>query len=186
MNSTIKALQAGAGNDLLNYNIASINNGQSKGNALAVTAASGIRSGSSLSDVIEMEAALNSQQLQQAEKQSYMNYDMTLDSLINGIQRQQFGIEQERLNNEFNYQQAALTRLEAGRLYNSYEAGGSQYNLYQQKLSNMENDKNRKKDELQYQYDRYMSEENKFKRAMFGGFKLADSMTNFGLSFNNL
>lgn len=181
-NQNIDLMQLQADSDIFGFNTAAIQGGQSTGNALANTAASGIRAGSSLSDAIDMEAALNSQQLQLAENQTNAQMDINLNSLLNNLQNQRFGIANNRANILLNAKEISSIRNEASYWANAYNEGGDYYKINQQKIKNIENGRDRQLGDLQFKYDEFTREDNRIKRVLKDTFNIGGAFNNYGTS----
>lgn len=174
-NKGLDLLQAQNESDLFNFNTAAMNAGQSNGAALSNTAASGIRAGSSLSDAIDMEASLNSQQLQLQENQSYLQNDINLNSLLNNMNNQNFGITENRYN---------IRQMEgdADYLRKGYQENGIFTKLYNQQKTNINNNLNRQLDSLNFNYNEFTSEENRIKRVLGDAFHIGGAFNSYGTS----
>lgn len=106
------------------YNNQAVQNGQTKGNALSTQAASGTRS-SSMNTAIDLEAATNAAQLQQAQDQQRQNEALQLNSLITAAAANTFNIGE--------------ARRDALDLRGQYVEGGSKYNEYVLQNKNAKN-----------------------------------------------
>ena len=123
-NNFIDSLYLSQKQDLLEWNIQTVNAGQSEGASYANIAGSGIRAGSSLSQAVELEAAANEVQLQFTQDAKRRSDENNLGSLLNNLAGNKYDIRTERVG-------ADVTRQNALDLVNSYLEGGSQYKLYQ-------------------------------------------------------
>lgn len=115
-NNGLDQIQANQNAETLSFNQQAMQAGSSKGDALSTMAASGTRS-SSMEAAVDMQAALNEQQLQAAEDQARASDNIQLANLFNN------------LNQSVNQIQTART--DALDLRKSYEEGGNQYKLWQ-------------------------------------------------------
>lgn len=147
INSAIDNMYLGQQSDTMEWNSAAMNMGASEGNALAGLAASGVRAGSSLNDAVLMESAANEAQLQFAQDAKRRSDNNNLESVLNGIAGQRYGIYQNRVG-------ADQTREDAAYLRNSFNEGGYNWNLYQNQLQQMEKQKDmnvwQKQQEIKY------------------------------------
>ena len=130
-NATIDNLYLSQAADAYSWNNAAMQSGKSTGAAYSNLGASGIRAGSSLTDAIEMESAVNENQLQFSQDAKRRSDNNNLASVLNNLTGNRISIEQNRWG--IDYQ-----RSEAWHLKNSYEVGGHNYNLYQNQLKNLE------------------------------------------------
>jgi hypothetical protein len=131
-NATIDNLYLNQKQNVLEWNAQAMNAGRSEGAALAGLAGSGIRAGSSLSEAIEMESAVNSQQLQFSQDATRKTQDNQLGMLLTNLAGNKVDIYGNRVG-------ADVTRANALDLVNSYAEGGSNYNLYKNQLATLKN-----------------------------------------------
>lgn len=129
-NTGISDLQNQQKQDALDWNIYAINAGKEKGGALAQLGTNGTRAGSSLSDAVELDAALNSQQLQTQQDNKRAGYDNFLGNLLMNYTQGNFSIYQGRQNNIYQ-------RGQADRLEGMYQEGGAEWNSYQLQLDKL-------------------------------------------------
>lgn len=148
-NLTIDNLYLGQQQNVLDWNKQAMNAGKSEGASLAGLAGSGIRAGSSLSEAVEMEAAVNSQQLQFSQDATRKTEDLQLGKLLTNLAGNKFNIYGNRV-------EADTSRQNALDLVNSYAEGGANWNLYQNQLNTLQaqyNENKRKIDEERKKYD---------------------------------
>lgn len=129
-NATIDDLYLNEMADTQNWNISAMQAGSSEGAAYSNLAASGVRAGSSLSDAVLMESAVNENQLQFAQDAKRRSNENQLSSVLNNLAGNRFNIQQNRIG-------ADIQRDDAAYLRNSYLEGGHNYNLYQNQLEQM-------------------------------------------------
>lgn len=115
-NAQIGQIQLGQENELAGWNLSAMSAGASEGDALSQAAASGVRSGSSMSEAIDLQSAVNSWQLQMAQDTSRAVASENLRSATAGLNESAFGFQ--------------VNRDAANYLRDSFEAGGSEYELY--------------------------------------------------------
>lgn len=129
-NATIDDLYLNEMADTQNWNMSAMQAGSSEGAAYSNLAASGVRAGSSLSDAVLMESAVNENQLQFAQDAKRRSNENQLSSVLNNLAGNRFNIQQNRIG-------ADIQRDDAAYLRNSYLEGGHNYNLYQNQLEQM-------------------------------------------------
>lgn len=129
-NATIDDLYLNEMADTQNWNMSAMQAGSSEGAAYSNLAASGVRAGSSLSDAVLMESAVNENQLQFAQDAKRRSNENQLSSVLNNLAGNRFNIQQNRIG-------ADIQRDDAAYLRNSYLEGGHNYNLYQNQLDQM-------------------------------------------------
>lgn len=129
-NNQIDAIQVQQESNLFSWNTALMQAGASEGASLANAAASGVRAGSTMSQAIEMESAVNSAALQQQQDTARQSINNNLDTLFNSLNQNQFSIMSGRID-------ADNTRDDAAYLRNSYKEGGNNYKIYQQNLKSL-------------------------------------------------
>lgn len=147
-NAEIDNLYLGQQSDALNWNMASMQAGSSEGAAYANLAASGVRAGSSLSDAVMMESAVNENQLQFAQDTKRRSDSNNLAGVLSNLAGNRFGIEQNRIG-------ADITRSDASYLRNSYLEGGHNYNLYQNQLQSLKKEKDYKQSQIDLEYEQH-------------------------------
>ena len=114
-------------NDTMQWNQAARQMAAQTGASYAALAGSGIRAGSSLSDAVLMEGAANGAQLQFSQEAKRRSDSNNLASVLNGLAGTKYGIYSERF-------EAEQMRLNADYLWNSYQEGGSNWNIFQLNL----------------------------------------------------
>ncbi|MCQ2397954.1 MAG: hypothetical protein MJ052_01455 [Sphaerochaetaceae bacterium] len=95
-NNNLDALRLGQEADAFGWNAAAIQNESAEGDALSSMASSGVR-GSSMNDAVEMQSALNSQQLQLQEDTQRNGQSIQLASLLNNLANNTFNMQVSRL-----------------------------------------------------------------------------------------
>ena len=108
-----------------------------QGQSLAEEAASGIRSGSSLSDAVEMQSALNANQLQLQQDSTRMQQKNALQNVLNNSVSGMYSIQEGRMQNNNLRDNAAYLR-------ESYSEGGSMWNIYKQQKAMLWDEKTAK------------------------------------------
>lgn len=154
------------------WNVQAMQNGVQTGSELANLANSGIRSGSSLSNAVEMESAVNSAQLQLQEDSARKSESNMLGNLFNGLGSGQFDIWNNRDNADY-------TR-------SSWNEGGDQWNLYQKRRANTELTYDQKLAQLDYDYNDYMSDKSRRRRVFGNAFGFANKIMNTSQSLMSL
>ena len=139
INSAIDNLYLSEASDTWSWNNAAMQAGSSEGSALASVAGSGIRAGSSLSDAVQMESAVNASQLQFNQDATRRGNDNNLASVLNSIAGTKVNIQANRIG-------ADNTRLDAMDLRNSFLEGGYNYNIYQNQNAQLD---------TKYNYDKW-------------------------------
>ena len=147
-NATIDNLYLGQKQNVLNWNMQAMGAGQSEGAALAGLAGNGVRAGSSMSQAVEMEAAVNSQQLQFSQDAARQTEKNQLASLLTNLVGNKVDIYGNRVG-------ADIARQNALDLVNSYVEGGSNYNLYQNQLSTLKNQYDYNKNQIEKERDKH-------------------------------
>jgi len=147
-NATIDQLYLGQQADAYNWNLAAMQAGISEGQAYANLASSGVRAGSSLSDAVAMESAVNAEQLQFAQDTKRSQDDNNLASVLNSLAGNKFDIMSNRIG-------ADETRADASYLRNSYLEGGANWNLYQLQKQEMETTYKYNYEQLQREKDKH-------------------------------
>lgn len=139
-NTAIDNLYLSQASDLMSYQNAAMQAGSSTGSALASLSASGVRSGSSLSDAVLMQSAVNSEQLQFSQDAQRRSQNNDLGSVLNQIAGNRFGIMQNRIGADLSRADARALRANADYRYNSYFEGGHNYNLYKMETTGLSDD----------------------------------------------
>ena len=181
-NTAIDNLYLSQASDAWSWNNAAMQAGRESGAAYANLAASGVRTGGSMSDAILMESSLNSAQLQFSQDAKRRQDNNNLGSVLNQLAGNRYGIYQNRYS-------ADATRDDAAYLRNSYLEGGRNYNLYQNQLDTLDFDYRRTKKEIE-NVKTANTGWNKFVNnmtAFFGGTaKGAQTGYNLGTAFHNI
>lgn len=146
-NAGIDQLQAEQEANLFNWNNALASIGANTGNELAAAANSGTRAGSSLSQAIDLEAAANSAALSLQISNAERQQKITLQNLYNQNMSGQNSIWQGRVGADQN-------RYDATDLRNSYEEGGMNWQLQQDKLNTLRLNYHQNKSALVRQYNK--------------------------------
>lgn len=169
-NTAIDNLFLSEQSDAWNWNAQSIQAGSAEGASYAALGASGIRAGSSLSEAVNLEAAVNENQLQFAQDTKRRTDNNNLASVLNNLAGVEYGIMGNRIG-------ADIQRQDALDLVNSYIKGGSNYNLYQNQLSQL-------KEKHDYEHDRLQQEKEKHTgwNAFWNGFMAFNSQGARGFS----
>lgn len=136
-NNQLDAIQVQQESNLFNWNTALMQAGASEGASLANAAASGVRAGSTMSQAIDMQSAVNSAALQQQQDQARTGININLNSLFNNLNQNQLGIMQGRIGADNLRNDAANLRSDAAYLRESYSEGGNNYEIYKQNKSGM-------------------------------------------------
>lgn len=140
-NAAIEQLGQQQLEDTNNWNLYAMQSESQQGQSLAEEAASGIRSGSSLSDAVEMQSAVNANQLQLQQDSTRMQEKNALNSILNSNMNSMYQIGAER-------QQNINLRDNAAYLRESYSKGGNMWNIYQKQQESLLTEKNNKIDLL--------------------------------------
>lgn len=148
INTAIDNLYLSQAGNALSWNNAAMQAGSSEGAAYASLAGSGVRAGSSLSDAVLMESAVNESQLQFSKDAQRRSDNNNLGSILNNLAGNQFNIYQNRVG-------ADVTRDNADYLRNSYLEGGHNYNLYSLQKTEMEKTWQYNHDTLQKQKEKW-------------------------------
>lgn len=155
-NATIDNLYLGQQQNLLDWNAQAMNAGKSEGATLAGLAGSGIRAGSSLSEAVKMESAVNSQQLQFSQDAARRTESNQLGKILTNLAGTKVDIYGNRV-------EADTARVNALDLVNSYAEGGSNWNIYNNNLVKMK---------TSYEYNRNkLQDEIDDRRSFWGGVK---------------
>ncbi len=150
-NSAIDNLYLQQAADTVNWNASAMHSGQSTGNAYSQLAASGVRAGSSLSDAVLMESAVNNSQLQFSQDISRTSQSNSLASVLNNLSGVQNQIRTSRV-------EADISRSNADYLVNSYLEGGHNYNVYNMNLAEINRQKTSSLTSIDNQWDQYMEQ----------------------------
>ena len=161
LNNQVDTLGEQQESDALDWNIYSVQAGQEEGSAEANIANSGIRGGSSLQTAVDLQSALSAAQLQQNEDLQRTSENNALGALINSNRQGMFGIFGERQTNITNRNNAAY-------LINSYAEGGSNWNIYQDNLTSLKNEKDYNIKMIDNELDS-ISSTGSFWKGFFGG-----------------
>ena len=148
INSAIDNLYLSQQNDTYEWNLQAMENGSNAGASYAGLAASGVRAGSSMSDAVELQSATNAALLQFSQDAKRRSDNNNLGSVLNQLAGNEFNIMQNRIG-------ADQTRQDALDLVNSYLEGGSNYNIYQNRLKQMENAHNYNLGQINEQLKQY-------------------------------
>lgn len=174
-NATIDNLYLSQVEDAMNWNAQARSSGQAQGAGLAALSTSGIRAGSSMAEAVNMEAAANTAQLQFSQDAKRTTNENDLGMLLANLAGTKVDIYGNRV-------EADITRSKAADLYNSYQEGGYNYNLYQNQKKQMYTSWQADRTKLQDQID----ERSGFwggVKAFFGGFnsgyQSATNLANF-------
>lgn len=174
VNTAIDNMYLSQTQDAMSWNSAQMQMGSQQGAAYAQLAGSGVRTGSSLSDAVMMESANNSAALQFSQDAKRRSDSNNLSSVLNGLAGQRYDIMSNRIG-------ADLTRENALDLRNSFQAGGYNYNLYQNQLETL-------KTQRDYNWNAAKKEKeqhegfNKFINAITAGIGLGAKGTKTGYS----
>lgn len=153
-NSAIDNLYLSQESDALNWNLQAMQNGSQEGASYAALAGSGVRAGSSLTEAVEMQSAVNESQLQFSEDAKRRSDNNNLAGILNQLAGNEFNIKQNRIG-------ADWQREDALNLVNSYLEGGSNFNLYKIQKDKMLNEYNYNMLQLQKEKEKH-SEWNAF------------------------
>ena len=180
-NATIDQLYLSQEEDAYNWNTQAMQAGSAEGASYAALGASGVRAGSSMSDAIMMESATNASQLQFAQDSKRRSDSNSLASVLSNLAGSRVDIQQNRIG-------ADVTRGNAAYLRNSFEEGGSQYNLYQNRLDTLQTQRDFNAEELNKEWKKH-SGWNSFANAFIAfntmGAKGFSTGYNVGSSFYN-
>ena len=127
-NTAIDNLYLNQEADAYSWNNQIMQMGRSEGASYAGLAGTGVRAGSSLSDAVKLESAVNENQLQFSQDAKRRSDNNNLAGVLNNIAGNRFNIQQNRMA-------ADVQREDAAYLRNSYLEGGHNYNLYQNQLA---------------------------------------------------
>ena len=147
-NATIDNMYLSQEADAYNWNNAAMQQGRSEGASYSQLAGSGVRSGSSLSDAVEMESAVNENQLQFAQDSKRRSDNNNLASILSNLTSNRYNIQQARIG-------ADIQREDAAYLRNSYLEGGHNYNLYQNQLEALKTTTDYNATQADYQYEQH-------------------------------
>lgn len=126
-NAEIDNLQEQQEQNTLDWNIYAITADKATGESISNLGASGVRAGSTMAESIELDSALNSQQLQMQQDIARQNQNYQLKNAINGFNMDAINIGVGRT-------QADWMRKDAADLRNSFLKNGDNWNIYQNKL----------------------------------------------------
>lgn len=184
------------------YTSAAADAGRQQGQALNAAAASGVRSGSSLSQAIELESATNAEQLQMRQDMQRRSDQMNIDAAVRGLGNARFGIGQNRDNADYTRAmfEAGGSEFEKNKNYldtlkGNYELSTSQRNAsYLRRLDEMEklntqyqtninNEYERNMTKLKNDYGDYVSGEQTANRILTGMFDYGNKAFKTAVSF---
>jgi hypothetical protein len=134
-NSAIDNLYLSQTQDAMSWNAQGSENLRQTGAGYAGLAASGIRAGSSLSDAVLMQSAENGAQLQFSQDAKRRSDSNNLAGVLNGLAGGMFDVRQNRIAADTQRFDAGLLQNDAAYTRNSFLEGGGKWNLYQQKIS---------------------------------------------------
>ena len=124
-NNQLERLKLQQESETFAWNQQSMNNASAKGDALNNIGASGIRAGtSSISDAVDLQSALNDQQLQLAQDAQRKGNELQLADIIKNVRG--------------NVSDIQFNRTDAQDLRDSFIEGGDQYRLYESNRKNTE------------------------------------------------
>lgn len=147
-NAAVDNIYLGQEADTYTWNDAAMQSGKSTGASYASIAGSGVRAGSSLSDAVLMESAVNENQMQFSQDAKRRSDNNNLGSVLNSLAGNRFGIQQNRIG-------ADILRSDAAYLRNSYLEGGHNYNLYQNQLESLKTSANYNVSNVNYQIEQH-------------------------------
>ena len=147
-NAAIDQMYLSQTSDTMNWNATKMQQGSAEGASYANLASSGVRAGSSLSDAVLMESAVNASQLQFSQNAKRRSDDNNLASVLNNLAGNKWNIQQNRIG-------ADIMREDAAYLRNSYLEGGRNYNLYQNQLEQLKHTMEYQTTELDYEYEKH-------------------------------
>lgn len=156
VNNQIDALKARQEKETADFNSMLVQIGQAEGNSLTQNAGSGTRTGNSVAQAVDLQKAMNMNQLQLEENEARGNDNIGLANVLQNLAQNTFGIQSDRTD--------------AYDLRQSFEEGGSQYNIYKSKRDMTEKQYNNSIKDMQDAYDDLNA--NKFWNVlggMFGG-----------------
>lgn len=171
-----------------NWNMQSMQAGKAEGASYAALGSTGVRAGSSLTDAVLMESATNASQLQFSQDSTRRNESNSLVSVLNNLAGNKLNIMQERIGADVTRENANYLRDDASYLRNSFANGGSNYNLYQNRLDTLKTNRDYNKQELDREWEKH-SGWNSFANAFISfntmGAKGFSTGYNIGGAFNN-
>lgn len=196
-------------NQMLNglaYNAQSVSMGQQKGSELAAMAGNGTRAGSSLSQAVEMEGAMNAYSMQMQQNAQRQGDKLGINQALRGVQSSMFDIGNARNDADYlrgQYEQGgnkyALMENQLGNFLSNYNLGANQTNesflrnlenlnnMYNQEKTNMANYYTRARENAEYDYSKFTSDENTNMRFMKGMFNTGTAVNNFAWqSYSNV
>ncbi|MBO7735084.1 MAG: hypothetical protein J6S67_21150 [Methanobrevibacter sp.] len=140
-NTAIDNLYLSQASDTWSWNQAAMQMKGNEGAAYSNLAASGVRSGSSLSDAVLMDSSTNAAQLQFSQDSKRQSDNNNLESVLNSLAGNKIGITENRIG-------ADWTRSDATDLVNSFAEGGYNWNVYQNQLKQMDSNYKYNMDQL--------------------------------------
>ena len=157
-NAAIDNLYFAQEGDAQSWNLQALQNASSEGTAYANIAASGVRAGSSLSDAVQLESAINEGQLQFSQDSKRNSINNSFVNVLNELAGHKANITSDR---------AAILRqrTNAAQLSASYLEGGTNYNLYQNQLKQLETTSNYNNTALNYTIEQYSGDNARLKVA---------------------
>lgn len=129
-NTAIDNMYLSQATDAVEWNSQAMLSGKQEGETLSNLAGSGVRAGSSLSDAVLLESAVNENQLQFTQDAKRKSDNNNLAAVLNNLAGVKYDIMGNRIG-------ADVTRQKALDLVNSYLEGGVNYNLYQNTLEQL-------------------------------------------------
>lgn len=146
-NAEIDNLQAQQEQNTLDWNIYAITADKATGESMSNLGASGVRAGSTMAESIELDSALNSQQLQMQQDITRQNQNYQLKNAINGFNMDAINIGVGRT-------EADWMREDAANLRNSFLENGDNWNIYQNKLKSQKTTLDYNMGQLDREYDK--------------------------------
>ena len=169
-NAAIDQMYLSQTSDTMNWNATKMQQGSAEGASYANLASSGVRAGSSLSDAVLMESAVNASQLQFSQNAKRRSDD-------NNLAGNKWNIQQNRIG-------ADIMRDDAAYLRASYEEGGRNYNLYQNQLEQLKKTMKYQTTELDYEYAKH-SDWNSFMNSQIAMLSLGSKGFSTGYNFGD-
>lgn len=158
INAAIDNLYLSQAQDTISWNAQGSDILRQTGAGYAGLAASGIRAGSSLSDAVLMQSAENGAQLQFSQDAKRRSDSNNLAGVLNGLAGGMFDIRQNRIGADTKRFNAGLLQSDAAYTRNSYLEGGGQWNLYNQKITGINNSYNLSMEIAQNTYNNRIKE----------------------------
>lgn len=146
-NAEIDNLQAQQEQNILDWNIYAITADKATGESMSNLGASGVRAGSTMAESIELDSALNSQQLQMQQDITRQNQNYQLKNAINGFNMDAINIGVGRTEADWMREDAAYLR-------NSFLENGDNWNIYQNKLKTQKTTFDNNMGQLDREYDK--------------------------------